>query len=156
MEKKSQLVVNCRRWRKHNPWAVHYHGAKSRCRNGKYAKRGVRFLLTMEEVEFMWVRDEAWKLKRPSIDRKDSKGHYEFYNCRFIERLANIYRDRAMVIEQYSKDGKFIKRHETISSAARAMGNINYKTSIARVVSNKMHNGYLAKTACGYKWRIAE
>jgi len=46
-------------------------------------------LLTMDEVNQLWFRDGADKMKRPSIDRKDNDGNYTFKNCRFIELSRN-------------------------------------------------------------------
>lgn len=88
-----------------NPWLRNYQNAKQRCTNPKrrsyksYGGRGIRFLLTVEDVKTLWFRDEAFKMDKPSIDRIDNDGHYEFGNCRFIEvsensRKGNIERAR--------------------------------------------------------------
>lgn len=82
------------------PWFIHYDKAKQRCINPKddsykwYGDRGIKFLLTLKQVEYLWFRDKAWLLKQPSIDRIDNDGNYELGNCRFIELLDNIKRRR--------------------------------------------------------------
>jgi hypothetical protein len=50
----------------------------------------------MDDLEFLWNRDNASQMDRPSIDRIDSKGHYVLTNCRFIELLDNIRRKRGV------------------------------------------------------------
>jgi hypothetical protein len=91
-----------RRQRKERPWENTLHQAKNRCDNKRspsyryYGKRGIRCLLTKQEVERLWLRDNAWALKRPSIDRIDPDGHYEFSNCRFIEVSENSARARRL------------------------------------------------------------
>ena len=49
-------------------------------------------LLSISELQEIWNRDKANFLKRPSIDRRDSSGHYSKKNCRFIELRDNIQR----------------------------------------------------------------
>ena len=78
------------------PWLSNFYAAKTRCNNKNnpqyknYGGRGIKFLLTIEEIKELWFRDKAHELKKPSIDRKDNNWHYEFSNCRFIEFVDNI------------------------------------------------------------------
>ena len=73
-----------------------YKTAKQRCVNPNsgaypwYGAKGVRFLLTREQFLYLWIRDNAHALSRPSIDRINPRGHYVQSNCRFIELSANI------------------------------------------------------------------
>lgn len=77
------------------PWEQHYYMAKNRCTVKTrpayrfYGARGIKFELTMGEVRMLWFRDDAHLLKKPSIDRIDSKGNYVWENCRFIEQNEN-------------------------------------------------------------------
>lgn len=68
--------------------------ARSRCKNGQYAKRGIRFHLSEQEWINLCARDGVEKMLRPSIDRIDTNGHYKYDNCRFIELDQNIRRPR--------------------------------------------------------------
>lgn len=65
---------------------------RQRVTRGNYAKKGIRDLLTFNDVLAAWERDGAAKMKRPSIDRIDNDGHYEASNIRFIELADNIRR----------------------------------------------------------------
>lgn len=79
------------RYVQRHPWMPHYTYARRRCDvGGKYYKKGIKFLLSKKDLMFLWFRDKAYILKNPSIDRKDSKGNYEFSNCRFIEMIDNV------------------------------------------------------------------
>ena len=87
-----------RQWFKKYPWLCSYYAAKYRCENLKrdsykyYGDRGIKFLMTKEDFKFLWFRDEAYLLKRPSIDRINGNGNYELSNCRYIELVTNIKR----------------------------------------------------------------
>ena len=94
-------------WRKNNPFMARisclFTGIKERCRNKNntsykyYGKRGIKCYLTFKDLIFLWRRDNANKLRFPSIDRIDNDGSYIRTNCRFIERAENSrksWRDR--------------------------------------------------------------
>lgn len=76
-------------------WQSSYTNARTRCTNANtpsykyYGKRGIRFLLSPTQVQFLWFKDNAFNLKNPSIDRVNSKGNYELDNCKFIELSEN-------------------------------------------------------------------
>ncbi len=78
-----------------NPWMQNLMCARRRCssKNQKgykfYGGRGIRCLLTPEEIKTLYFRDSAHAMKRPSIDRINVNGHYEIGNCRFIEHSQN-------------------------------------------------------------------
>lgn len=78
------------------PWRYKLASIKTRCTNKKepvykyYGGRGILCLLTESDLKNMWIRDQAFLMERPSIDRIDNDGNYEFSNCRFIESTENI------------------------------------------------------------------
>jgi hypothetical protein len=84
--------------RKQSPWLQHLAWSKTRCTNKKctqyrwYGGKGIKCLLTPDEIKELWFRDKAWLLDKPSIDRKDSHGDYSYTNCRFIECIENSQR----------------------------------------------------------------
>ena len=78
-------------------WVKTYNGIVGRCnhKNSRYFKKGIKCLITKEELKQLWFRDKAHKMDKPSIDRINVKGDYELKNCRYIElaenaRLGNI------------------------------------------------------------------
>jgi hypothetical protein len=96
---KSHQTKVCQRtrlWRKQNPWLNSYYHLRKRCLNRDcrdyrwYGGRGIKCKITKEEVKRLWFRDKAYEMKQPSIDRKDSKKHYTYDNCRFIELRDNV------------------------------------------------------------------
>ncbi len=73
------------------PWMKHYADALKRC-NKKYKqcyKTETKFLLSQEEIRFLWFRDKAMDMHQASLDREDSSEHYTYDNCRFIEMSIN-------------------------------------------------------------------
>ena len=78
------------------PWLKTYERAYSRCtyKDNAYYKRGIKFYMTKDDFKELWFRDKAYLLKRPSIDRIDTNGHYIKENCRYIELHENLHRPR--------------------------------------------------------------
>lgn len=56
----------------------------------RYAGRGIKCRITHDDLLFIWDRDGAEQMARPSIDRIDNDGHYERGNIRFRELYDNI------------------------------------------------------------------
>ena len=87
-----------RRFRERNPWYNCFKSAKRRCddvnhQSYKYCGgRGIKFRLTIEDVIFIWKRDNAHLMDRPSIDRIDADKDYVLDNVRFLEFLENSMR----------------------------------------------------------------
>lgn len=83
------------RYHRKNPWYRALAGAKRRCNYPKdegyrkYGGRGIKCLLTLGDVKYLWLRDCAHLMETPSIDRLDPGGHYELSNCRFLEHSEN-------------------------------------------------------------------
>lgn len=82
--------------RREQPWIWHYWWAKDRCslrpsscNRMVYAERGIKFFLTKRQIKLLWLRDGAARMDKPSLDRKDSRLGYEFFNLRFIEFQEN-------------------------------------------------------------------
>jgi len=83
---------------KSSPWRSTYQGARGRCRNPnhknyhRYGARGIRLLMVPNDFKYLWFRDKAYLMERPSIDRINSDGDYTLKNCRYIEFSENLKR----------------------------------------------------------------
>ena len=141
-----------------NPWLIIFDHIKQRCNNPKckafkwYGGRGIKCLITIEEIKKLWLRDKAKLLKRPSIDRKDNDGNYTLKNCRFIELHDNIIRQdkspREKAINQYDLNNGFIKSWKSIMEIQRTLG-FN-QGHISQVCTGKR------KTANKFIWKFVK
>ena len=87
------------RWKASHPWVRYVEYARRRCSTESdprknpwwpfYGAKGIKCSLTGKQLEHIWRRDEAWKLKKPSLDRIDPTKDYSFDNVRFIEFKLN-------------------------------------------------------------------
>uniref|UniRef100_A0A6M3LBR4 Uncharacterized protein n=1 Tax=viral metagenome TaxID=1070528 RepID=A0A6M3LBR4_9ZZZZ len=78
------------------PWHRTYKRIKCRCywknhKGHKYYKN-IKNFLSVVDIKFLWFRDGASSMQRPSIDRKNSKEDYTLDNCRYIELRENVRR----------------------------------------------------------------
>lgn len=70
---------------------------KHRCKNindNNYGGRGIKCLLSLEDLKVIWLRDEAKNINQASVDRIDNDGNYSLDNCRFISRSQNSRRKK--------------------------------------------------------------
>ena len=146
------------RYVKKNPWVRALNRARTRC-NCKthkaypnYGGRGIKCLLSLDDIKFLWHRHNAYKMKRPSIDRIDSNGDYTFNNCRFIELSENISRSKKhRPVFRISSDGlkvwfRSMYEAKQVSLMEKGIIKRNSGNSILAVLNGKQ------KAAYGYKW----
>lgn len=74
-----------------NPWKLMYKSIHDRTKykNHHYHKKGVKNFLTVEDVKFLYERDNGHLLIKASVDRLDNNKHYTLDNCRVIEHSEN-------------------------------------------------------------------
>ena len=135
-------------WRKIHPWKQSLSSAKQRCNNKNhnrykyYGGRGIKVLLTNEEIEFIWHRDKAHLLKDPTIDRIDNNGNYDIGNCRFIERSENT--SNAQINVRLTENDRIKIRTERLSGKTyKSLSNqfgIAIET-IKRIIKRGVDNG---------------
>lgn len=89
-------AISYKKFIEKRPWYVSFRNAKRRCidvnhRSYKwYGGKGIEFLLTEEEIKFLWFRDKAWLLENPQLDRMEEEKNYCLDNCQFIPKLDNV------------------------------------------------------------------
>lgn len=88
-------------WRAQTPWYNMLRCARERCgRTGHdmykwYGGRGIKCSLTCDDMRRLWERDKGAQQTKPSLERKDPNGNYEFGNCEIIEMEENLKRANA-------------------------------------------------------------
>lgn len=90
-----RVKIAHQKYKQKHPWLVSFYRAKKRCEEGgAYYDRGILFIMSKEDFKFLWFRDKAYLLKKPSINRKNPAGPYILSNCEFIEYLDNLCQPR--------------------------------------------------------------
>lgn len=117
-QKKRSECKDCRKkltakwardYRKKFPWMDRFRSCKDRCENPKtkafkyYGGKGIKLLMDKNDFKYLWFRDKAHEMQKPSIDRINSNGHYELNNCRFIEQSENCKRSAQSRLTEYQK-----------------------------------------------------
>jgi len=104
-----------REYLRKKPWVRSMQNAQTRCcckthdSYKNYGGRGIKFFLNVNDMEWLWGRDEAWLMNKPSIDRIDTNGDYTKKNCRFIEFSENVRRRNTKI--GYKKAREIIRIH---------------------------------------------
>ena len=91
-QNKDKAKIYQKRFYDERPWQRTMKAILARCKynkNAPYYKKGIRNFLTMDNLKYLWHRDKAYLMDKPSIDRIDSKGHYTLENCRYKELSEN-------------------------------------------------------------------
>lgn len=85
-------------FRLRNPWYDHWRNAWRRCNeeNHKSFKShgalGIKCIIQMHEVQFLYFRDKAYLMVKPSLERIRPAGNYSLPNCKFMEFIDNCQR----------------------------------------------------------------
>jgi hypothetical protein len=147
--------INAKKFQRVNlPWLNTYYAINARCNNSntvgfhRYGGRGIKALISSNELKHLWFRDKAYEMKQPTIDRIDNDGNYTFDNCRYLENKINCAKEMCKKILQYDLEGNFIKEWPSVTSASNEL-NISYR-NIGSVLSQITH------TAGGFKWKYKE
>lgn len=117
-----------KKYMKEHGWLSHYYDAKRRCTKSnrkdypRYGGKGIKFLMTSEDFKFLWFRDKAYEMTKPSIDRINNKGNYELSNCRFIENVENTALSKRKRILQRTIFGVKCRIWESIKSIHDELG----------------------------------
>lgn len=149
LRNKDRYLFRIKRWKDNNPWIVSYNKAHQRCNNEKcnaykkYGGNGIKLLMSLNDFWFLWTRDNANKMDRPSIDRIDPDGNYELTNCRFIELKENMKRARTShKVVAIDCEGNKLDFH-SVKEASRFL-NMSYIGHIFRKSNkNVLYKGYL-------------
>ena len=152
---KIEQIKHVKEVRKLIPWHYCLINIRQRCNNIKnpaykhYGAKGIKCLITEDELKTLWFRDKGYELKRPSIDRIKSDKNYIFKNCRFIELSDNSIernlRCSKKPIIQYGKQGQYVCEWASVGEASKFYD--CHISNISNVLRGK------SQTACGFKWR---
>ncbi len=154
LKNKVKLKEDTKQYKKNFPWKYVLFNIKNRCGNhsnksySDYGGRGIKCLITEEEIKNLWFRDKAYEMKQASIDRINNDRDYTLDNCRFIELSENVTKRNyqfSKIILQYDKQFNLIKEWTCLKLIYNSLG--LDVSNIVKVCKNKQ------KTAYGYIWR---
>ncbi len=98
------------------PWKFTHRYILTRCYNKNsdhykgYGSKGIKNFLTVEDLKYLWFRDNAYSMKKASIDRKDPKKNYTLDNCRYLEYSANSAKSHLTYEERRESSLKALKK----------------------------------------------
>jgi len=79
-----------------------------------YGAKGIRCLITVDEVIYLAIRDKAHQMKKPQIHRFDSTKDYTLQNCGFIEAS-----EHSRITHLGAKRSKAARRRMSLSGGTR-------------------------------------
>ena len=93
--KNFNLSVYQKKYIASHPWIRTLYNIRTRCEHKShkgfknYGGKGIKCLLSVNDIKSLWLFYGADDMVNPSIDRIDSNGNYAVSNCRFIELGVN-------------------------------------------------------------------
>lgn len=154
-ENKTYIKKRNKSYYKCSPWKLTLLGINSRCNNKNhpeykdYGGRGIKCLITVDELKKLWFKDKAYSMNKPSINRKDNDGNYCIENCEYIELKYNIGERNKRVsskpILQFDLQGNFIKEWPSTLTASKT----------TKLATSCIHHNlsFRSKTAGGFIWK---
>lgn len=130
---------------KRQPWTVSYVNIGQRCHNENHPKykfygaRGIRRDISSAELKRMWIRDRAFLMKSPSVDRVDANKNYTFGNCRYIEFSDNRKEANSRRSKSVEKNYDPRLRHNLYEMLAKPIGEMDAREASLRFVSPPYH-----------------
>ena len=86
------------KYKNEHPWARFWRSAYGRVKVRKdrpsRVYKGLPFKITVADVKKLWLRDRAYDMDQPSLDRKVAGKGYVYSNLRFVELSVNLARSR--------------------------------------------------------------
>ena len=133
------------------PWNRTFTAIKNRCKNAdRYAGRGIKCRITPQDIYALWLRDGAFSLKYPAIDRIDNDGDYYLDNCRFIEREENTRRAHLGLspvgLNQIKNPKEKMKKLKTLKQFIRDHGSKEKAAAVIGVPRSTLHRWDMGKT----------
>ena len=147
IQKKRGIFVCKAKYYKTHPWAKTWGYIQVRCsqRGHSHYSRGIKNLISLKELKYLWDRDGAAQMECPTISRKDHNKHYELSNCFYEEKSEHL---NIKPIKQLTREGKLIKVWPNMAAACNELG-LNRGRLCAVVNKVKRHG---MKTTGGYRW----
>jgi hypothetical protein len=143
---------------KERPWYKHLKAARQRCNDKNasnykwYGAKGIKCLLTIKDIKYLWNRDKAWLFKEAHLSRNIHDEGYYLDNCYFSNKKKNVgesnKRTKSKSILQFKKNGTFIKEWESSSEVKRVLGIEN--------TGNCANNKPKYKIVGGFIWRFKQ
>ena len=114
-----------------HPWMMCLNSIKGRCSRSYYKKNKIKNFLTSKDIKFLWFRDKAFQMKRPSISRNKHNKNYTLNNCKFMELKKHLELDRKIkTMQHYMPNGKFKKILKKKRGCHVGIKNPKYKKNI--------------------------